>query len=71
MHSNGPSAIGKTLNLTSSVGDTSSIHDYLFTGGLVCPPDDKSSIHDYTLTGALEPMEDLLRDISDQRATEL
>jgi hypothetical protein len=65
-HSDGPSATGKTLSLTSSEGDTSSIHDYLFTGGLVCPLDDKSFIHDYLFTGALEPIEDLLRDIPNE-----
>jgi hypothetical protein len=65
-HSDGPSTTGKTLSLTSSEGDTSSIRDYLFTGGLVCPLDDKSSIHDYLLTSALEPIEDVLRDILDE-----
>jgi hypothetical protein len=64
--SDGQSATSKTLSLTSSDGGTSSIHDYVFTGGLACPPDDISSIHDYLFTGALEPIEDLLGDIPDE-----
>jgi hypothetical protein len=65
-HSDGQSAIAKTLSLTSSDGGTSSIHDYVFTGELPCPPDDISSIHDYLFTGALEPIEDLIGDIPDE-----
>jgi hypothetical protein len=65
-HSDGQAATDKTLSLTSTEGDTSSIHDYLFTGGLACPPDDINSIHDYLIAGALEPIEDLLRDIPDE-----
>jgi hypothetical protein len=46
-HSDGQSATDKTLSLTLSDGDTNSIDDYVFTGGLACPPDDISYIHDY------------------------
>jgi hypothetical protein len=69
-HSDGQSATDKTLSLTLSDGDTNSIDDYVFTGGLACPPDDISYIHDYLFTGALEPIEDLLRDIPEDEIRE-
>jgi hypothetical protein len=69
-HSDGQSATDKTLSLTSSDGDTSSMDDYVFTGGLACPSDDISSIHDYLFTGALEPIENLLRGIPEDEIRE-